>query len=344
LNYERLRRSLVRNPGAKIASLVFAIFLWLHVTAQQGEDQSFRAPLYLTGIPDSLTIIHDVPKEIEVTIRGPRSSLLKLRLLGRLKAVVDLSMAKKGRENILLSPGILNLSEDIDSRNITIDNPKTLILNFERIITKSVPVRIAYRGGIPQNIIVSGSPVIIPARVKVRGASSIISAIDFLSTKEIDIRSRKGKISEESELITGGREISIIPSIVLIEMEIHKRIVRTLANIPPTLLQDHADLSVEYFPKVVSITIEGAEEIIRNVVVDDVSVILNITAHEPGKYQIVPEVIVPGGIEKYFLDIDLFEITISEGKEVTGEKSGSPGEGIDSEGTRQGQPGQGMKE
>ncbi|MBN2070944.1 MAG: hypothetical protein JW814_05755 [Candidatus Krumholzibacteriota bacterium] len=331
MNYEKIRNSLIRNPGAKIASLVFAVLLWFHVTAQQGENQSFRVPLQLTGIPDSLTIIHDVPKEIEVTIRGPRSKLLKLRLLGRLKAVVDLSIAKKGRENILLSPGILNLSEDFDPRDITIDHPKTLSLNFERIIKKSVPVRIAYKGGVPDNIVISGTPVIIPARVEVRGASSIISAIDFLSTREIDIRNKRGKISEESQLMLGGREINIVPSVVLIEMEIYKRIVRTLANIPPTLLQDYSDLSVQYSPKTVSLTIEGAEEIIKKVVVDDVSVILNIMAREPGKYQIVPEVIVPGGIEKYFLDTDMFEITISEpGKETQRDPAGpgkKPGDG-----------------
>ncbi|MBN2185332.1 MAG: hypothetical protein JW746_08395 [Candidatus Krumholzibacteriota bacterium] len=329
MNYERLRRALVRNTGAKIASLVFAIFLWLHVTAQQGESQSFRVPLHLTGIPDSLTIIHKVPGEIGVTIRGPRSSLLKLRLQGSLKATVDISMAKKGRENILLSPAILNLSEDFDPRDITFDDPKSLSLNFEQVITKSVPVRIAYKGGKPENIIVSRNPVVIPARVQVRGASSVISAIDFLSTAEIDIRSKRGKISEESELMRGGREISIVPPIVLVEMEIHKRISRTLANIPPTLLQDNADLSVEYSPRVVSITIEGAEDIIRKVVVDDVSVILNITAHEPGKYQIVPEVIVPGGIEKYFLDTDLFEITISAGRREKGKASASSDESRD---------------
>ena len=127
----------------------------------------------------------------------------------------------------------------------------------------------------------------------------------------------------------GGRDISIVPPIVLVEMEIHKRISKTLANIPPTLLQDNADLSVEYSPRVVSITIEGAEDIVRKIVVDDVSVILNITAHEPGKYQIVPKVIVPAGIEKYFLDTDLFEITIFEGSGKKGKTTISPDERAD---------------
>ena len=271
--------------------------------------------LHLTGIPDSLTIIHEVPEIVDVTIRGPRSGLLKLRLLGRLKAVVDVSaVAKKGRVNILLSAGILNLSEDFDLRDITIDDPKTLSLNFERLVTKSVPVNIAFKSNNSDGIIILEGPVSIPKRVEVRGASSIVGAINFLSTEEMDIRGRKGKLSEQASLDLTGRNISVIPQKVLIKMEIQKRVVRTLENIPLTLLQDDSDLSVEYFPKVVSLTIEGAEGIIRNVVAEDVSVILNITAHDPGTYHIVPEVIVPQGIEKYFLDTDLFEITIRKGK------------------------------
>lgn len=314
----------VRNPGAKIISLFFAVFLWLHVTAQQGEDQSFRVPLVLTGIPDSLTIIHDVPEFIEVTVRGPRSSLLKFRLFGRPKATVDLSMARKGRVNIPLSGSLLDISDDFDPRNITIDNPKTLVLNFEQVLAKAVPVRIAYKGKVPDDVMLIGNPVIIPARVVVRGASSIVSGIQFLTTEELDIRGKRGKITEETGVILEGRNVTVSPEKILVELEIRKRSTRTLANIPPTLLQDDSEMSVEYEPKVVSLTIEGPEDMIREITADDVSVILNITTRSPGVYRLEPEVIVPSGVEKYFLDVEVFEITIfSRDGEVN--RDGRPG-------------------
>ncbi|MBU8922166.1 MAG: hypothetical protein KOO63_10155 [Bacteroidales bacterium] len=331
MKFEDFYKVLVRNPGAKIISLIFAVFLWLHVTAQQGENQSFRVPLMLTGIPDSLTIIHDVPQSIEVTVRGPRSSLLKLRLFGRSKATIDLSMARKGIVNIPLSAGVLNLPEDFDPRNVSIDNPKTLVLNFERVITKLVPVRIAYKGKIPEDIIIMNTPVVIPARVNIRGASSIVSSINFLTTEEVDIRNRRGKITEETGLIIDGRSISVIPEKILIEMEVRKKATRILANIPPTLLQDDNEMFVDYFPKVVSLTIEGPEDIIREIVSDDISVILNITTREPGTYRLEPEVIVPQGVEKYYLDVEVFEITITEAAGSRSDGSGKD-EGAEDEG------------
>ena len=293
-----------------LISLFFAVFLWLVVTAQLEESQSFRVPLALSGIPDSLTIIHEVPEHIEVTIRGPRFNFIKLRLFSRLKASIDLSLAKRGRMNIPLSSAILNLSEEIDPRDVTVDSPKTLNLNFERVTTKSIPVKVAYKGEIPRDIIITGRPVLIPEKVAIRGAASIVSGITLITTEEIDIKNKKGMITQEVGLQLGGRNITVEPDKVLLEMEISRRAVRTLANIPPTLLQDDETLVVEYSPRAVSLTIEGPEDLIKSIVADDISVILNITTKKPGTYMLEPEIIVPQGIETYWLDVNSFEITI----------------------------------
>jgi YbbR domain-containing protein len=306
----KIHKILFRNIGGKIISVVFAILLWLHVTAQQGEDQSFDIPLVLEGMPDSLTIVHEVPQFVEVTIRGPRSSLLKMRLFSRPLATVDLSHAGRGMTNIPLLPAILNLSDAFDPRDVTIDEPKSLNLNFEQVVTRSVPVRVAFKGGMPDDLVLGAGPVIIPARVKVSGASSVVKTIDFISTQEMDVRNRRGKITEETGLFLEGRNITTTPEKVLVEMEIHRRMVRTLSNIPPTLVRDDNSGTVEYSPKSVSITLEGPEEIIKAIKASDVSVIVNITAKKHGTYKLQPEVIVPGGVEKYFLDTEIFEIKI----------------------------------
>jgi YbbR domain-containing protein len=323
LSLETIIRVLTRNIGAKIVSLLFAFLLWLHVTAQQGENQSFRIPLVISGIPDSLTIVNEVPEYVEVTIRGPRSNLLKLRLFGRLEAEVDLSKAVRGRNTIPLSAAVLNLPEQIDPRAVTVDRPKLLVLNFEKVITRSVPVRLAYRGKIPDDVIIEGSPVIIPSRVKITGASSVVSGIEVISTREIDVRGRRGEFSEEVELVLGGRDVRVLPDKVLVEMFIHKRAIRTLANIPPTMLQDDESLELEYAPRVVSLTIEGPEDIIKEITTDDVSVILDLTGKKAGTYIVEPEVIVPEGIERYFLDTDNFEITILPAGRLPGAEQGS---------------------
>lgn len=310
MNFNRLVRNIGSNIGAKVVAILFAVFLWLHVTAQQEEKQSFKVPLTLTAMPDSLTITHVVPSFVEVTVQGARSNLLRLRFLSRLKATVDLSMATGGRIDIPLSAAILKLPKELDPRNVTVDDPKTLSLKFEPVITKSVPVKIAYEGEIPQDIIITKPPVFIPEKVQIRGAASVAGGISLVTTEEVDVRGRDGRITTEVGLHAGGADVTVTPEKVLLEMEVKKRAVRTLANIPPTLLRDDERLIVSYSPRMVSLTVEGPEDVVEKIVSDDISVILNITTKTPGTYRIEPEVIVPQGIEKYWLDIDAFEIEI----------------------------------
>lgn len=299
------------NIGAKIISLVFALLLWLHVTAQQSEVQSLRVPLVLAGIPDSLTVVHEYPRAIDVTIRSSRMEMFKLRLIGRLRAQVDLSEVVEGRNTIPLGAAIMNLPEDIDPRDVVVDDPKVLVLNFEPVVTRQVPVRVSWKGDLPRDIVIDGDPVIIPGLVQVSGAASVVREIESLSTREIDLRGRRGRHAQEIEIAREGREITVSPDRVLVEVSIQRRLSRTLADIPPTLLQDTRGLAVEYSPQLVSLTIEGPEDLIRAIAASDVSVILNLAGRPPGRHRIEPEVIVPRGIEKYFLDIDAFEILIS---------------------------------
>ena len=310
MSLDRIRKAMTANLGAKIISLFFAVFLWLHVTAQQLENQTFRVPLALAGIPDTLTIIHDLPEYVEVSVRGSRSNLLKLRLFGRLNATVDVSVAKPGRINISLSSAILNISEEFDPREVIIDEPKVLTLNFERVVSRLVPVKVAFTGEIPTDSSSRGTPAIIPDRVRVSGAMSIVNGITLLNTEEIDIKGKRGKLSQELGINLSGHNAVVAPDRVLVELVLSKRGIRTLANMPPTILQDTENVLVRYSPKTVSLTIEGPEELIKGITSDEVSILLNITTRRPGTYKIRPEVKLPQGIETYWLDIEYFDITI----------------------------------
>ena len=100
MRFEKLYRTLTANLGLKIVSLVVALLLWLYVTAQQGQRQGFKVPLELEHIPDSLTVMQEVPAAVEVTVSGTKSDLLKLRFLSKMRAVVDCSAEKRGTVSV----------------------------------------------------------------------------------------------------------------------------------------------------------------------------------------------------------------------------------------------------
>jgi len=315
LGLSRLGKSITENLGLKIVSLLLAVILWLYVTAQQIDMQVFRVPIELKNIPEGLALSREAPSEADVTIKGARIDLIKLRLTRKLKLSVDCSDVKAGRVNIRLSPAALNLPQDFDIRNVSIDNPHILSLEFEKLVSKQVPVKIAYKGEVPENIVIEGKPIIVPDRVTVTGPERVINKINLVNTEEIELKGSRKKFSSEVRVNAGTSEIDINPKEVFVEIRFSRRILRVLSSIPPTLLQDDQSLAVKYSPRTVSLTVEGPEELVNSIRKEDISIIIDITTKKEGKYKIEPQIIVPKGIDRYWLDIDYFDIEISKKNE-----------------------------
>jgi YbbR domain-containing protein len=309
MRFRKLYHAVTANIGLKIVSLLFAVFLWLYVTAQIGERQTFRVPLALANIPESLTVVREPPAEIAVTLRSTRSELLKLRLLSTIKATVDLSAARGGRVIVPLSTAILNLPVGFKAEDAAIEGPKALTLDFERVVTVSAAVTPTLRGAVPKGMILVGRPAVTPDRVLVSGPASAMSAFTAVETEPIDLRNKRGKFSHEVSVLPGGRRRAV-PSKVLVELEVSRRVSRTISGIPPTLLQGEEGLVIEYSPLAVALTVEGPEELVNRLVADDVSVILNIPPGARGVNHIQPEVLVPQGIDTFSLDVASFEVKI----------------------------------
>jgi len=310
VRFRNVYRAVTANIGLKIVSLLFAVFLWLYVTAQIGEKQTFRVPLVLANVPESLTVVREAPADIAITMRSTRSELLKLRLLSNVKATVDLGAARGGRVIVPLSTAILNLPSGFKVEDAAIESPKSLTLDFERVVSVSAAVAPALRGAVPKGMILVGRPVVTPDRVLLRGPASAMNGITSVETEPIDLQNKRGKFSREVSLRPGGRR-KAAPSRVLVEFEVSKRAVRTISGIPPTLLQGEEGLVVEFSPKTAALTVEGPETLVNRLVADDVSIILNIPPGARGINRIQPEVIVPQGIDTFSLDISSFEVKVS---------------------------------
>jgi len=299
----------MEDIGLKIISVLFAVFLWLYVTAQIGERQTFRVPLEFANMPESLTVVHDVPKDIAITMRSTKSELLKLRLLSNVKATVDLGGARGGRVIVPLSVDILNLPAGFKREDATIVGPKSVSLDFERVVRVSLPVIPVLRGAVAKDMILVGRPAVTPERVIVSGPASAMAGVTTVETGPIDLGNRRGKFSHEV-LLHPGPGCEAIPAKVLVELEVSKRVVRTISGIPPTLLQGEEGFEVEYSPKTAALTVEGPEELVNALVPDDVSIILSIAPGSRGTVRIQPEVIVPQGIDTFSLDVASFEVRV----------------------------------
>ena len=310
VRFQTVIRAVTANMALKLVSLFFAVFLWFYVTAQIGDRQRFSVPLELAAIPESLMVVNDVPSRVEVTVRGARSELLKLRLFGKVRATVQLAAVHRGSVIVPLAAGILNLPEGFRPEDATIERPKSVALEFEPVVSRYVPVIAVVSGELPKDVILVGRPVASPPRVLVRGAASVMEGMTEARTEAIELKNRRATFSSEVPLEqrVAGREV--FPGTVVVTIEVSKRGVRTIEGIPPTLLQAETGMRIDYSPKTAGLTVEGPEELVVKLVPDDSSIILTIAAGRIGTYRIQPEVIVPPGIDTYSLSVDSFSVTV----------------------------------
>lgn len=113
-----------KNWLLKVISLCLAIMLWYFVVGEDQVDVTIQVPIEVINLPSSLTISNQYKKNIEVSVRGPRSMVQDLKNRNIFRPV-DLTDAKSGtivikndQESIPFPKGIMVLR--LQPANITL--------------------------------------------------------------------------------------------------------------------------------------------------------------------------------------------------------------------------------
>ncbi len=310
MRWDSVTRAVTANIGLKIVSIVFAVLLWFYVTAQMEGKETVKIPLEIVNIPESLTVVNDIPRSIEVTMRGARSDLLKVRLFGNARLTVDLAGTQGPHLTVPLSKGMITLPEGIASDEVSINSPRILSIELERRVSGPIPVRAVFRGTLPPGLILVGQPSITPDRVIARGPANAMRSLTEVLTETIDVTNRRGKVSLETPIVRP-RGIEIEPRSVIVELAIARRAERVIEGIAPTLLQIEEGYEAVCAPASADLTVEGPEDLIASLTAEEVSIILSIPAGSRGALVIEPEVILPVGIDSFRLSVKSFDVTVS---------------------------------
>jgi YbbR domain-containing protein len=123
-----------------------------------------------------------IPTEVKVVLRGPRSQLAELRPddLGSLQ--LDL---RSGREtNIVLMPSMFQVPSGLRIEEI---HPANIDLRWDDVIVRAVPVQVARTGEPAAGFTVKGTTVIEPPVVSAHGPSSIVDVIQHARAAAFDV-------------------------------------------------------------------------------------------------------------------------------------------------------------
>jgi YbbR-like protein len=136
-------RFLTRNLIWKLFALVVAFGVWLNVASEPELEIIVSVPVEYNNVPKDLEISSNIVESIEVEARGPAGQLRSLND-SRVAEIVDFANVKSpGERTFTLTAAQLKLPRGI---HLIRTIPAQLRFQFERRLTRAVPVKVEFSG------------------------------------------------------------------------------------------------------------------------------------------------------------------------------------------------------
>lgn len=164
-----------KNLSTIILAFVLSIVVWISavVTADPNEELTFRpVTIEKIGLASDLIIVNEVPDQVRLTLRAPKSIWDKLnKNPGLVTAWMDLSGYGPGTHMIEVKTRV-----DTSPIRYELIDPAEVEIILERLVSREFPVDLQIAGELPMGYN-KGVPVFEPETVRVSGAESAVNRV-----------------------------------------------------------------------------------------------------------------------------------------------------------------------
>ena len=207
-------RRFTSNFRTFLLALVLGISVWVSAVTGADPDEvriyPETIPLEIIGNDPSLIITSDIPSEIEVTLRAPRSVWEQLTAQeNSVQATLDLTGLSDGKHSIEIQIRVL-----VRPYQIVLADPKIVSVILEPIATRTLPIEQSL-SGLPAIGYQAGDVKIEPAEVVISGPESLVNKavrarvqVDLDGIREDIDQSNIIQIVDESNSVIRGLSIT----------------------------------------------------------------------------------------------------------------------------------------
>lgn len=192
----RLRR-LFGNLGLKVLAVVLAVLFWFFIASGREGYREFEAPVELEGVPAGITVNGPEPEKVSLRVTGKGRDLFGL---GAADFKVVLNMADKdaGVYTVGLTPSDVIYAGDKDVTVEAILSQRTVVVELERRVTQSVPIKVDFSGS-PRSGFYLGLPEIQPAKATLYGSVTVLDKVRAVSVA-VDAEGRDAPFVAEAPI------------------------------------------------------------------------------------------------------------------------------------------------
>ena len=180
---QQLRSLVTENLSLKLLSLAFALLLYSVVHGSQEAQRSLRLNIValLPGTPNRV-LMTTIPEKINVTVRGPKSTLDDLNADDLGSVQLDLRSGTDTR--VLFDPPMIPVPPGLKVEQI---DPPAIDLAWEDVVVRDVPIQVGVVGTPAPGYVVKGAPGSDPATVRARGPKSRVVVVQRARADAFDV-------------------------------------------------------------------------------------------------------------------------------------------------------------
>lgn len=235
----------------KFLSLCLAVMLWYFVGGEDVVEKNVMVRVEAINLPNDLIISNKFKREIEVTVRGPRSVLLEM---GREQNSFQINLANA-------TPG--TRVENIENNSIPVSRgievmrvqPSTIILSLDNLIQKELPIEAVTTGEVSPGYTLT-SLELTPESITINGPETILSRVNVIRTTPINLQDLFESVQLQIPLELDQRIIDLIgDTSVTADITItYETIEKKVSKIPIRVSEDTG--VTEISPKTASVTVK----------------------------------------------------------------------------------------
>jgi hypothetical protein len=291
-----------RGNGINREAVVFSFFLllafifWYLNSLEKTVEYNIKYPVRYINLPKERVLADDLPAMLDLYLKGPGYSILRLKLSGnRSPVILDISTINYRRvpgsrtlNYYIISSGLIpKLKNQLRAEcEITTIKPDTLFFLFDKIITKQVKVIPDVEISTEKQYLVRGNILTDPETIALTGPRRILDTVKTIKTRFLKLSGLDEAITKSFALVipegcTGSsKKVTItIPVEQFTEAEI---------NVPVKILNCPDSISVKIFPDVVTVKCLVAISDYKKIGEIPIEVVLDLAAADLNSSEKIP--------------------------------------------------------
>lgn len=176
------------NFGSKLFALTAAIALWYSFGAARSGEEALEATVRFVNTPPDLEVNPDQIPSVTAILRGPRTTLQRLRDNGLSLLVDSSAVYGAGQHTANINRESLQLPSDVEFVKAT---PSQFRFLMEASVLKEVEVVPQFVGEMEPGYVL-GHYVVQPRTLRLRGPEDRVALVEAVQTDPIDLHGEVG--------------------------------------------------------------------------------------------------------------------------------------------------------